>query len=262
MKEYTIISWNVNGIRASQTKGALDVVFHEQPDLLLIQETKAHKEQLTAEILQREGYTALFHSPLHKKGYSGTAIYSKIPIVLSEVSFPAPHQALDEQGRLLTVHTKDFSLINGYFPNGGGGVPEKLQYKLDFYDAFIEWQKKFLVEHPKSLIMGDLNIAHTEIDLARPKENEKNVGFLPVERAKIDALLATGYMDCFRVLHKEQLDAYTYWDQKTFARARNVGWRIDYALASQGLFPSVIACEHLTDIMGSDHCPVKITFKA
>ncbi len=257
MKQIKIISWNVNGIRASQTKGALDEIFSHNPDILLIQETKAHKEQLDDIILNKNGYVALFHSPLFKKGYSGTAAYSKLPLVSCETSFPAPYQNLDEQGRLITIHFDGFSLINGYFPNGGG-EPEKLVYKLAFYDALLDWQKKFLVDHPKTMILGDLNIAHTAIDLARPKENEKNVGFLPQERVKIDELLALGYKDTFRELHKTQLDSYTYWDQKTRARDRNVGWRIDYALTSNPLFEHVVSCEHLTTILGSDHCPVQL----
>lgn len=260
MKQIKIISWNVNGIRASQAKGALDEIFSHNPDILLIQETKAHQEQLDEIILKKEGYTALFHSPLFKKGYSGTAIYTKLSFVAYETSFPAPFQHLDEQGRLLTVHFDDFSLINGYFPNGGG-EPEKLVYKLAFYDALLDWQKKFLVEHPKTMILGDLNIAHTEIDLARPKENEKNVGFLPQERTKIDQLLALGFVDSFRELHKTRVGAYTYWDQKTRARDRNVGWRIDYALTSTSLFDFVVSCEHLDQIFGSDHCPIELVIK-
>ena len=253
-----IISWNTNGIRATMRDNLFLPLFErEQPDILCIQETKAEPSQLTDETKNIPGYVSYFASSQVKKGYSGVAIYTKETPVKIEYGLGIPR--FDEQGRTLVAYYKDFVLINCYFPNGGG-APEKLQYKLDFYDAFLEFVSKIAKKQP-ILVLGDVNVAHEEIDLARPKENATHVGFLPEERAWMDEFLASGFTDVFRHFYPTQEGAYTYWDQYTHARDRNVGWRIDYFLASAKLMPRVKSTKILNDWYGSDHCPISIELK-
>jgi exodeoxyribonuclease-3 len=164
------------------------------------------------------------------------------------------------EGRLLGVHFKDFVLINIYFPNGGGG-PVRLDYKLRFYDEFLSYIEKIKKSGKKVIFCGDVNTAHEAIDLARPKENEKNTGFLPEERAWIDTVIDHGYVDVFRQLNPGKKDAYTYWDQKTAARERNVGWRIDYFFCSSDMMPRVQAIKIHENVLGSDHCPIELVLK-
>lgn len=163
----------------------------------------------------------------------------------------------DDEGRLLVAHFKDFVLLNVYFPNGGGG-PERLKYKLDFYDAFLNYVEKLKKGGENIIFCGDVNTAHEEIDLARPKENEQNTGFLPEERAWLDEVMAHGYVDIFRHFYPIKRGMYTYWDMKTRARDRNVGWRIDYFFVSQGVLLKIKGTKILTDILGSDHCPLSL----
>ncbi len=252
----SIVSWNVNGLRAVHRKGALEPVFRMKPDILCIQETKSRPDQLTEDILNPVGYQSHFHYPDFKKGYSGVAIYTK-PNPLS-VSHETEKAWKDEEGRILVAEYPDFTLINCYFPNGGG-VPERLAYKLDFYEKFLKFVKKLHMKQPNMVICGDFNVAHSPIDLARPKENETHVGFLPEERAWMDKFISNGWIDVFRHLNPDKI-TYTYWDQKTFARERNVGWRIDYFFVSEEMLKRVKSMEILENILGSDHCPIKITF--
>jgi exodeoxyribonuclease-3 len=163
----------------------------------------------------------------------------------------------DEEGRLLVAYFDEFVLLNVYFPNGGQG-PVRLQYKYDFYDAFLEFIDGLKKKGQKIIFCGDVNTAHEAIDLARPKENEKNTGFLPEERAWIDEVVSHGYVDTFRHLHPNKKDAYSYWDMKTRARDRNVGWRIDYFFTSANLISKIQSTSILSDIYGSDHCPVTL----
>jgi len=229
-----------------------------KPDILCLQETKALPEQLPAEISAPNGYHSYFHSPTTKKGYSGVAIYSKEKPI--KVSRDIGIKRLDQEGRLIMAEYPDFTLINIYFPNGGG-TPEKLTYKLDFYDAFLEFINKLHEKQPNIIFCGDVNVAHETIDLARPKENEKHVGFLPIERAWVDKVVANGWVDIFRHFYPDRKDAYTYWDMKTFARERNVGWRIDYFFSSPEMLKKIKSIEILDKILGSDHCPVKLVLK-
>ena len=161
----------------------------------------------------------------------------------------------DDEGRVVTAYFGDVVMLGVYFPNGGGG-PEPLQYKLDFYDAFLEHVEKLRKQGKKIIIGGDVNTAHEEIDLARPKANEKNTGFLPEERAWIDELVNHGYRDAFRHFYPNKAEAYSYWDMKTAARERNVGWRIDYFFVSPDLTPKLKSAGMMTNVYGSDHCPV------
>ncbi|KKT15981.1 MAG: Exodeoxyribonuclease III [Parcubacteria group bacterium GW2011_GWB1_43_6] len=164
-------------------------------------------------------------------------------------------EELDQEGRFLGLFFRKFALFNVYFPNGGGG-PERLVFKLRYYDAFLAYLEKVRKEQPSIIFCGDVNTAHQEIDLARPKENKNNTGFLPIERKWLDEVERKNYVDTFRYFHPDEKGAYTYWDMKTFARDRNVGWRLDYFFITKEFSPKVNKSEILTDIFGSDHCPI------
>lgn len=253
-----VISWNTNGLRATLRDDFFFTLIKKyKPDILCLQETKCEPSQLPDEAVNIQGYHSFFASSTVKKGYSGVAIYTKEKP--SKIEYGIGVARFDEQGRTLVAHFKDFILINCYFPNGGGG-PEKLQYKMDFYDAFLSFTRALAKKKPV-LVLGDVNVAHEEIDLARPKENKTHVGFLPQERAWLDEFLASGFTDVFRHFYPNKTDAYTYWDQYTHARERNVGWRIDYFLASQKLMPQVKGTKILDDWYGSDHCPILLELK-
>ncbi len=232
-----------------------------QPDIFCLQEIKATAEQLPEEIAAPPGYHAYFDSPKEKKGYSGVALYSKIKPEKVEFVLGAsglPH--LDIEGRLIVAHYADFVLLNVYFPNGGGG-PVRLKYKLDFYDEFLKYIEKLRKQGKSIIFCGDINTAHEEIDLARSKENEENTGFLPEERAWLDEVVNAGYVDIYRQINPTKTGAYTYWDMKTAARERNVGWRIDYFFVSPDLLPQVKKIEIMSHIYGSDHCPISLELR-
>lgn len=258
MFDMKLVSWNVNGLRAVAKKGFLGYLYEASPDILGLQETKAQAEQLPEEVRNPKGYFSYFSHSKGRKGYSGVAIYTKEEPNKVEYGIGIPR--FDDEGRILIGHYDDFVLLNVYFPNGGGG-PERLQYKLDFYDAFLSFIEKLRKkEAGKRAIVfcGDVNTAHEAIDLARPKENEKNTGFLPEERAWLDTLVAHGWVDTFRRFFPEKEGAYSYWDMKTAARDRNVGWRIDYFFVSPDLVSRVEKAGILDQVYGSDHCPVYI----
>jgi exodeoxyribonuclease-3 len=248
-----LISWNVNGLRAVAKKGFVEWLHNTSPDILCLQETKAEAEQLPDEVRSVAGYTSLFASSKLRKGYSGVAVYTKIPPLSVELGMGISR--FDDEGRMIVAHFEQFVLLNVYFPNGGGG-PERLSYKFDFYDAFLEYIETLRRTGKRVIFCGDVNTAHHAIDLARPKENEKNTGFLPEERAWMDELDAHGYVDTFRHLYPRKVDAYSYWDMKTRARDRNVGWRIDYIYVSPDLIPVIQHAGIMNEVMGSDHCPV------
>ena len=251
-----IITWNVNGLRAVDRKGQFEHILSTKPDILCLQETKSLPEQLPDQVKNPDGYHSYFHFPTIKKGYSGVAIYSKDkPLkVTNDLGLPD----MDQEGRLIMAQYKDFILINCYFPNGGG-APERLEYKLAFYEHFLKFVEKLRKTQPNIIFCGDVNVAHTAIDLARPKENATHVGFLPIERAWMDKVVAHGWTDVFRHFYPEKKDAYTYWDMKTFARERNVGWRIDYFFSTPEMLNRIKSIEILETVLGSDHCPVQIT---
>ncbi len=256
MKKIKLLSWNVNGIRAAYKKGILNWFSKEHPDVLCIQETKAMKEQLPDDLINVKGYNSFFSSA-EKKGYSGTATYTKVNP--AKVSNDIGIQKFDSEGRFLVTEFDEFMLFNIYFPNGKAKA-ERLQYKMDFYEAFLKHLKKLLKQDKKIVICGDVNTAHKEIDLARPKPNEKVSGFLPEERAWIDKLLEAGFIDTLRVFNQKP-EQYTWWDMMTRARDRNVGWRIDYFFISDNLKDNLKNAFILPDVMGSDHCPVGIELK-
>jgi len=253
-----IISWNVNGLRALHRKENVAQMFDMKPDIICLQETKSLPEQLPVELSTPNGYHSYFHFPTQKKGYSGVAIYSREKP--RKVSRDMGIEQFDQEGRLIMAEYKDFIIINTYFPNGGG-APERLRYKLDFYDYFLEFINKLHKKQPNIIFCGDVNVAHRPIDIARPKENETHVGFLPIERAWMDKLISHGWVDVFRYFYPDRTEAYTYWDMKTFARERNVGWRIDYFFSSPEILGRVKSVEILDNILGSDHCPIKLTLE-
>lgn len=254
----SIISWNVNGLRAVDRKGQFERILDKDPDILCIQETKSMPDQLSEEARSPKGYHSYFHFPTMKKGYSGVAIYTKEePLeVINDLGIPE----MDQEGRLILARFKDFTLINCYFPNGGG-APERLAYKLAFYDHFLAYVEKLKETSPNIIFCGDVNVAHKEIDLARPKENATHVGFLPVERAWMDKLIEHGWIDVFRHFYPTKEGAYTYWDMKSFARERNVGWRIDYFFTTGEMLKKVEKIEIMDSFLGSDHCPVRLVLK-
>lgn len=250
-----IVSWNVNGLRAVHRNGYWKDFLKLDPDIFGFQETKAHPDQLSDEIKDIQGYHSYFSSSKVRKGYSGVALYTKIEP--EKVEYGMGIKRFDDEGRIIVGYFKDFVLLNIYFPNGGGG-PERLKYKFDFYDAFLEFIEGLRKKGLPIIFCGDVNTAHEEIDLARPKENENNTGFLAEERAWIDEVIAHGYIDVFRHFYPDKKDMYSYWDMKTRARDRNVGWRIDYFFVSPNLLPRLKSAAILSRVYGSDHCPIQI----
>ena len=253
MATLRILSWNVNGIRAALKKGFLEWMAEADPGVLCIQETKAHPDQLPASLKEVEGYRAYFASA-ERKGYSGVAIYTKREPASVTVGFGVDE--FDSEGRTLVADYGDFLLYSVYFPNGKSSK-ERLDYKMRFYDAFLEHIDGQTASGRNVVICGDVNTAHRAIDLARPKPNEKVSGFLEIEREWIDKLLAHGHLDTFRMFNNEPGN-YTYWDMISRARDRNVGWRIDYFYVSSALADKVTGAFILPEVMGSDHCPVGV----
>ncbi|MSQ26849.1 MAG: exodeoxyribonuclease III [Dehalococcoidia bacterium] len=253
MRPMKLISWNVNGVRAVHRKGLLDWLAAESPDVLGLQEIKAQEDQLDPALLQPLDYHAYWNWG-ERKGYSGVAVLTKQPPISVRMGIGV--ERFDSEGRVILAEYPTFTLLNVYFPNGQSGA-DRLLYKLDFYDRFLDFMEGLRAQGQRLICCGDYNTAHTEIDLARPKENEKTSGFLPVERAWMDKLEARGYVDSFRVFNKDGGN-YTYWDMKSRARARNVGWRIDYFYISPDLLPSLARAFILPEVEGSDHCPLGI----
>lgn len=256
MKENRLLSWNVNGIRAVREKGFLDWLERESPDILCLQETKAHPDQIDSTLKEPAGYRTCWNYP-ERRGYSGVAVFTRHEPL--SVRYDFGDSGLDLEGRVIIAEYPDFTLFNVYFPNGKAG-PERLNYKLTFYDAFLEYADSMKNTGKGLVICGDLNTAHNEIDLARPKENSKVSGFLPEERAWMDKFVSHGYVDTFRHFNQEP-NHYTWWDMKSGARARNVGWRLDYFFVSENLLSAVADAFILPEVMGSDHCPVGIVLK-
>lgn len=254
-----LASWNVNGIRAVQRKGALDWIWDSSLDVVCLQETKAHPEQLDEALTAPEGWVAHWASA-ERKGYSGVATYTREASAPAAVKVGFGTKRFDDEGRTLVTDHGDFLLYNVYFPNGKASA-ERLAYKLDFYAAFQKHVSAQVKKGRHVVICGDVNTAHREIDLARPKENEKISGFLPEERAWIDGFLADGWVDSFRAVHGDKTDVYTWWSMRTGARLRNIGWRIDYFYLDQSFSARLVDAWIRPEIMGSDHCPLGIALE-
>ena len=248
-----LISWNVNGIRAADRKGLFNWFKKESPDILCLQEIKALPEQVPPHLRNAPGYY-VFLNPAERKGYSGVATFTKEKPI--DIKTGLGIEKFDCEGRTLITEFPSFTLFNIYFPNGKKNQ-WRLDYKLDFYDTFLGYADNLKAEGKNIIVCGDFNTAHKEIDLTRPKENEKISGFLPVERAWIDTFIDHGYVDTFRHFNKES-GQYSWWDMKTHARERNVGWRIDYFFVNKEFMPHIKKAFILQDVTGSDHCPVGI----
>jgi len=256
VKELKLFCWNVNGIRAVRGKGFLEWLYREAPDIICLQETKAHLEQLDADLKEPAGYHTYWSYP-EQKGYSGVATFTKE--TPASVGYDLGGSGLEMEGRVIVAEYPSFTILNTYFPNGKRDAA-RLKYKMDFYEAFLRFTDALRGKGRRLVICGDVNTAHKEIDLARPKENATVSGFLPQERAWLDKFVAHGYVDTFRHFHQEP-NQYTWWDLKSGARARNVGWRIDYFFVSDDLLPAVTSAFIMPGVTGSDHCPIGITLK-
>jgi exodeoxyribonuclease-3 len=250
---WKLISWNVNGLRAAEKKGFVDWLSRSEATVVAIQETKAQPDQLSPELLQPPGYQAAFNAA-EKKGYSGVATYSARSPLKVRTGLNSPQ--FDYDGRVLVTEYEPFILFNIYFPNGGRG-PEWVAHKLAFYERFLQVARPYRRVGRPLVVTGDFNTAYAEIDIARPKENQKTSGFLPEERAALGEYFASGFVDTFRRLHPD-LVKYTWWDMLSGARKRNVGWRLDYFLVSAELQDRIVAADIHDDIMGSDHCPISL----
>ena len=248
-----LLSWNVNGIRAAVKKGFLEYLEDENPEIICIQETKAHKEQLTSEILEDHGYFTYWHSG-QKKGYSGVATFCKEePLFIQE---GIGIKKYDDEGRVLITEHNKFLLYNIYFPNGQKNE-ERLKYKLDFYDDLLPLINDQVDSGNNVIVTGDWNTAHRPIDLARPNENKNTSGFMPIEREKVDEYILNGWVDTFRLFHEEG-GRYSWWTYRFGARDRNIGWRIDYFFVNEGMVEICTDADIHQNIFGSDHCPVSL----
>ena len=243
-----LISWNVNGLRACLGKGFGDYFSTQSADFFCLQETKMQPGQAK---IPAEGYHEYFYSA-EKKGYSGTAILTRHEPL--SVSYGMGSELHDHEGRLITLEYENFYLVTVYTPNSQRELT-RLQYRLCWEEDFRMYLKK-LDAHKPVIVCGDLNVAHKEIDLKNPKSNVNNAGFTPQERSAMTKLLDSGFVDSFRHLHPDVTDAYSWWSYMFSARAKNVGWRIDYFLVSQRIADKITAAEIHSDVMGSDHCPV------
>ena len=246
----SLVSWNVNGIRAVFNKGLAEILRDMDADVVCMQEIKAKEAQLSEEMLNPDGYTGYFF-PAERPGYSGVAVYSRIEP--KEVVCGLGIERFDREGRSILLDFGSFRLLNVYFPNGGSSE-ERLAYKLDFNEALLEYVRD---EAKPFLICGDVNVAHKEIDIARPRENINVSGFMPVEREWVDRLLTAGFHDTFRMF-SDEAGQYSWWNVITRARARNVGWRIDYFFANDAMRPHVKDAWIWQQVLGSDHCPVGV----
>ncbi|MCL2412075.1 MAG: exodeoxyribonuclease III [Treponema sp.] len=253
-----IVAWNVNGIRAIEKRGFFEWLKKDDPDILCLNETKAEPGQLSPKFLNPPGTAySSFWASAKKKGYSGVAIYTKKqPLNVSFLGIPE----FDDEGRVLAAEYKDFTLIAAYFPNS---QPERkrIDYKLAFNEAILNLCNSIVKKGRHFILCGDLNVAHTPIDLARPKANENNPGYLPEERAWMDKFIAAGHVDTFRYFNPEKTGCYTWWSYMGSARANNVGWRIDYHCVNKDFLPKVKSSIIRPDVTGSDHCPVEIQLK-
>ncbi|MCY3798607.1 MAG: exodeoxyribonuclease III [Chloroflexi bacterium] len=250
-----LYSWNVNGIRAAQKKGFLDWLHTEKPDVLSVQETKAWPDQLDSELRQPDGYHSWWVKA-ERKGYSGVGLYSKSEP--KEVKLGLGIEKFDSEGRTIIADYGAFTLMSTYLPNGKGSE-ERLRFKMEYKEAFLDYADRLRADGKSVVFCGDINTAHNEIDLTHPKPNSKYSGFLREERDWMDKVVAQGYIDSYRHLNPDKEGAYSWWSMRSGARAKNVGWRIDYFFISPDLLDKMAGAEIHADVMGSDHCPISLT---
>lgn len=248
-----LISWNVNGIRAAVRKGFWEWLSTADPDILCLQETRIAEDQLSRKMLEPPGYQACWASA-ERRGYSGVAtLFRDEPRTVRKGFGPA---RFDVEGRVLVSEHDGFTLVNSYFPSGQRGH-DRVAFKLEYYAALLDYCQDLRQRGQRLIVCGDYNTAHQPIDLARPKQNQKTSGFLPEEREALDLWLKAGFVDVFRRLYPEAVE-YTWWTYRSNARARNIGWRLDYFLVAEELVHLVRDARILGDVMGSDHCPVEL----
>lgn len=251
--ELKLISWNVNGLRAAEKKGFMDYFREVDADIFCLQETKLQQGQIDLDL---SGYYDYWNYAV-KKGYSGTAIFSKSEPL--SVQYGLDIEVHDQEGRVITLEFPEFYMITVYTPNSQNEL-KRLDYRMDWEDAFLAHLKKLDQVKPV-IVCGDLNVAHQEIDLKNPKTNRKNAGFSDEERGKFTDLLASGFTDSFRYLYPELEGAYSWWSYRMNARARNTGWRIDYFVLSNRIAENIEEASIHADVMGSDHCPVELEIR-
>ncbi|MBR57638.1 MAG: exodeoxyribonuclease III [Myxococcales bacterium] len=252
-----IVSWNVNGLRSALKKGFLDYLSTDSPDILGLQEVRALPDQLPTDIVDPSGYHA-FYQPAEKKGYSGVALFCREKPKHTWTDLGVSE--FDREGRIIAAEFDDFVILNIYFPNGSGNRDNsRVPFKLAFYKAVFERIAEIRRSGLEVIVMGDFNTAHRPIDLARPQANRNNSGFLMEECDAFQDWLDAGLVDTFRHIHKDEPDRYTWWTFRAGARARNVGWRIDYVLATPGLAGRIEDADIHDQIHGSDHCPISLT---
>lgn len=250
-----LYSWNVNGIRAAQKKGFLDWLHAEQPDVLTVQETKAWPDQLDPELRQPDGYHSWWVKA-ERKGYSGVGLFSKTEP--KEVKLGLGIEKFDSEGRTIIADYGAFTLMTTYLPNGGRDH-KRVPFKMEYKEAFLDYANSLRDAGKSVVFAGDINTAHNEIDLARPKQNRKTTGFLREERDWIDKVVEQGYVDSYRHLNPEREGAYSWWSMRSGARDKNIGWRIDYFFISPDLLDKMVTAEIHADVLGSDHCPISLT---
>jgi len=248
-----MISWNVNGLRAVVQKGFMDVFHSLDADFFCLQETKLQQGQIEMDL---PGYYQ-FWNYAEKKGYSGTAVFTKHEPV--SVTRGIGEDSFDHEGRVITLEYPDFWMMTVYTPNAQDGLT-RLDYRMAWEDAFLRYLRKLDAEKPV-IFCGDLNVAHQEIDLKNPKTNQHNAGFTPEERGKMTALLGSGFVDTFRFFYPEKTNIYSWWSYRFQARERNSGWRIDYFITSERIRDRLISAGIHTEIYGSDHCPVELQIR-
>lgn len=248
-----MISWNVNGLRAAVTKGFMDTFAALDADIFALQETKLQPHQIDLDL---PGYQQFFHSA-EKKGYSGTAIFTrKEPL---DVRYGIGIPEMDHEGRVITMDMGDFYFVTTYTPNSQSELA-RLDYRMEWDDAWREMLCRLKAEKPV-IACGDLNVAHTEIDLKNPKTNRRNAGFTDEEREKFTKLLDAGFIDTWRYQHPDVEQVYSWWSYRFKAREKNAGWRIDYFVVSEDWKDRIVSTDIHTDIFGSDHCPVELVIK-
>ncbi|EFR90386.1 exodeoxyribonuclease III, partial [Listeria innocua FSL S4-378] len=245
-----LISWNVNGLRAAVKKGFLEYFEEVDADIFCLQETKLQEGQIELDLPAYKDYW----NYAVKKGYSGTAIFTKVEPLSVQYGLGVPEH--DTEGRVITLEFEDFYMVTVYTPNSQAEL-KRLDYRMTFEDAILEYVKNLDKTKPV-VLCGDLNVAHEEIDLKNPKTNRKNAGFSDEERAKFSAFLDAGFIDSFRYFYPDLTDAYSWWSYRMNARARNTGWRIDYFVVSERLKDKLVDAKIHADVLGSDHCPVEL----
>ncbi|EHT4848956.1 exodeoxyribonuclease III [Listeria monocytogenes] len=245
-----LISWNVNGLRAAVKKGFLEYFEEVDADIFCLQETKLQEGQIELDLPAYKDYW----NYAVKKGYSGTAIFTKVEPLSVQYGLGVPEH--DTEGRVITLEFEEFFMVTVYTPNSQAEL-KRLDYRMTFEDAILEYVKNLDKTKPV-VLCGDLNVAHEEIDLKNPKTNRKNAGFSDEERAKFSAFLDAGFIDSFRYFYSDLTDAYSWWSYRMNARARNTGWRIDYFVVSERLKDKLVDAKIHADVLGSDHCPVEL----